>query len=134
MPVHQLLVYPVTSHAMNTKSYEENEQGPILTKPMMAWFWGPYLKSSADGQSPYIAPLQANTDGLPPATVITAGFDVLRDEGAAYAEKLRGSGVKVEYRNYPGMGHEFFGMGAVVDEAKNATKAAGSSLKYSFQR
>lgn len=128
MPVHQLLVYPVADHSMNTPSYQENAQGPILTKPMMSWFWNHYLPNAEAGNNPYASPLRAEVKGLPPATIITAGFDPLRDEGKLYADKLREAGIRVEYRNYPDMAHEFFGMGAVVDQAKQAVQQAGMTI------
>ena len=70
--------------------------------------------------------------GLPPATVITAAIDPLRSEGQMYAELLKKAGVKVDYKNYSGVTHEFFGMGAVVPEAKEAVKQAASGLRASF--
>ena len=74
------------------------------------------------------APFQA----LPPATVITADIDPLRSEGAAYAQRLASAGVKVDYRNYPGVTHEFFGMVAVLDDAKQAVSQAALGLRTAF--
>jgi acetyl esterase len=97
----QALVYPVTDHAFDTPSYEENAEGYLLEKADMEWFWDHYLDDEVDGQNPYASPLQArDLAGLPPATVLTCGFDPLRDEGAAYANRLETAGVPVEHVNY----------------------------------
>ncbi len=100
---------------------------------MMPWFFEKYLMSPVDAKSPLISLVNAkDLKGLPPATVITAEIDPLRSEGKRYAERLREAGVPVTYRNYEGVTHEFFGMGAVVDKAKQAVVHAGSELKDSF--
>ena len=98
---HQSLIYPVTNHAYDTTSYDENGEGYLLTKGAMEWFWDHYLQSDIDGKNPYASPLMARSvEGLPPATVTTCGFDPLRDEGAAYASRLDNAGVPVNYINY----------------------------------
>lgn len=97
----QVLLYPVTDHSFDTVSYEENKEGYMLTKEDMEWFWDHYLESEINGRNPYASPLQAeNLEGLPPATVTTCGFDPLRDEGAAYANRLGDAGVSVNHINY----------------------------------
>ncbi|SFR68620.1 acetyl esterase [Halogeometricum rufum] len=97
----QVLIYPVTDHSFDTESYEENGAGYLLSKEDMEWFWDHYLESDVDGKNPYASPLQAkNLEGLPPATVLTCGFDPLRDEGAAYAHRLEEAGVSVNHINY----------------------------------
>ncbi|MFC6719857.1 alpha/beta hydrolase [Natrialbaceae archaeon GCM10025810] len=97
----QVLIYPVTDYAFDTPSYEENAEGYLLSKADMQWFWEQYLRDEIDGRNPYAAPLQANDlSDLPPATVVTCGFDPLRDEGAAYAEKLEEAGVDVNHIKY----------------------------------
>lgn len=97
----QVLIYPVTDYAFDTDSYEENGEGYLLSKSDMEWFWDQYLRDEIDGKNTYAAPLQA-TDlaDLPPATVVTCGFDPLRDEGAAYADALRDAGVDVNHLQY----------------------------------
>jgi acetyl esterase/lipase len=101
---------------------------------MMQWFFKQYLNSPQDGQSPYISLVDApNLNGLPPATVIAAQIDPLRSEGKMYADKLQQAGVPVTYRNFDGVTHEFFGMGAVVDKAREAVSLAGAGLKGAFQ-
>lgn len=133
MPVHQLLVYPIANYATDTPSYKENAMATPLSKPLMEWFFRHYLRSPADGSDPRISPLRAkDLKGLPPTTIITAQIDPLRSEGEAYAKLLRAAGGDVEYRNFNGVTHEFFGMGAVVDEAKQAVQLAASRLKGSF--
>jgi len=98
---HQVLIYPVTDYAFDTDSYEENADGYLLTKDDMETFWNQYLPNKIDGKNPYASPLQArNLADLPPATVVTCGFDPLRDEGAAYAHRLSKAGVEVNYINY----------------------------------
>lgn len=132
-PVHQLLVYPIADYSMDTPSYGENANAKPLSKPLMAWFFDHYLRSPADGASPLITLVDApNLSGLPSATVITAEIDPLRSEGKAYADRLRAAGVDVTYKNYEGVTHEFFGMGAVVDKAKEAVQVGANGLKGAF--
>jgi acetyl esterase len=105
---YQVLIYPVTNHAFDTESYEENAEGYLLTKRDMEWFWDHYLERDLDGRNPYASPLRArDLSGLPPATVVTAGFDPLRDDGLAYADRLAEAGVAVERRNHEDMIHGF---------------------------
>ena len=133
-PMHQLLIYPVTNAAFDTPSYREYAQAKPLNAAMMPWFWGFYITRPEDGLNPHASPLLDRTAGpLPPATVIAAAIDPLQSEGKAYADKLASSGVKVSYHLYPGVTHEFFGMGAVLDEAKKAVAQAAIGLKSSFE-
>jgi acetyl esterase len=130
MPVHELLVYPITDNDMNTPSYQRNANAKPLNKPMMAWFFKHY---GADPASPYALPMKAaSLKGLPPATIVAAEIDPLMSEGQAYADKLRKDSVKVDYKLYKGVTHEFFGMGAVVPEAKDAEQFAADGLKKAF--
>lgn len=131
---HQLLIYPVTNHAFDTPSYAEHADASPLDARMMRWFWGHYLVRPQDGQSSMASPLRADLHALPPATVILAEIDPLRDEGAAYAERLAEAGVPVGVHVYQGVTHEFFGMGAVVCEAQRAERAAGRALRDAFGR
>ncbi|HUI27793.1 MAG TPA: alpha/beta hydrolase [Candidatus Kryptonia bacterium] len=131
--VHQLLVYPVTDAGCDTVSYRENADGYLLTKAAMHWFWGHYLRNEADGDNAYASPLRApHLRGLPPALVITAEFDPLRDEGEAYAARLRDAGVPVTVTRYDGMIHGFFGMAAVLDQGKRAVEQAATALRTAF--
>ncbi|NMI00963.1 alpha/beta hydrolase [Pseudonocardia acidicola] len=106
--VAQLLIYPVTDFAFSTRSYEENGEGYLLQRGSMTWFWAHYLGAQDLGKDPYACPARADDlVGLPPAFVATAEFDPLRDEGEAYAERLRESGVDVTAKRYDGMVHGF---------------------------
>ena len=135
MPVAQLLVYPVTDARMNTPSYAENADAKPLNKAMMPWFWSYYLEDKAQGQEPYASPMLAqDLTGLPPAIVITAELDPLRDEGEAYARRLADAGVSVKMQRYEGVAHEFFGLAGVVDKADEAVKFAVEGLQTVFER
>lgn len=132
--VHQLLIYPVTDHAFDTPSYSENAEGYMLTTPMMEWFWNHYLGEPGDGQNPLASPLRAeDLSGLPGATVLTAEYDPLRDEGEAYAARLDKAGVKTTLTRYDGLFHGFFGMGAAIEKADLAMNEACAALRSSFE-
>jgi acetyl esterase len=131
MPVHQLLVYPVVDNDMNDASYQRNANAKPLNKAMMGWFFKHY---GADPSNPYALPMKATSlKGLPPATIVAAEIDPLLSEGKAYADKLKKDGVKVDYKEYSGVTHEFFGMGAVVPKAKDAEQYAADALKKAFK-
>ena len=131
----QILVYPVTDVNFDTASYGENAEGYSLTKTTMQWYWDHYLSGDEDAANPYAAPLQAKTlAGQPPALVITAEFDPLRDEGEAYAKRLQEAGVEATYSCYDGMIHGFFSMGAVVDKGQQAVDEASAALRKAFAR
>jgi acetyl esterase len=132
MPVYQLLVYPVCNYAFETDSYQQNQDAVPLNREMMKWFFNQYLSSPGEGSNPYISILRGDVSKLPPATIISAEIDPLRSEDQAYAGKLRAAGDKVQYRNYDGMTHEFFGLGAVVDKAKLAERFAAEGLQSAF--
>ena len=126
---YQALVYPVTNHDFGTASYRENAEGYFLTRASMEWFWGHYLRSASDGRDPRASPLLAeNLAGLPPALVITAEFDPLRDEGEAYAEKLRAAGVAVESKRYDGQIHAFYA-NSLIDDGKAAAVMLGQRVR-----
>ena len=134
LPVHQLLVYPVTDNNFETPSYKANAQAKPLNKAMMAWFFKHYA-TPADASNPYALPMKAATlKGLPPATVITDEIDPLRSEGMAYAERLKQDGVPVAMQDYTGVAHEFFGIAAVVPQAKKAQEFAIDGLKKAFAK
>jgi acetyl esterase len=106
----QLLLWPVTDANFENASYQQFEQGYFLTRPMMRWFWDNYTTDPVQRNEIYASPLRASLDqlkGLPPALVQTAEFDVLRDEGEAYARKLDKAGVSVVSVRYNGMIHDF---------------------------
>jgi acetyl esterase len=132
----QLLVYPVTAHhTAGFASYAAFAEGYGLTRDVMAWFWDLYLGGSADADraaalSPLAAPLRADDlRGLPPALVLTAEYDVLRDEGEAYAAALREAGNRVASERCAGMHHGFFNWGGVLDGADRAVARACAWLR-----
>ena len=105
----QVLVYPVTDADFARPSYTDPDNQLLLTSDSMVWFWDHYLPDIARRQEPDASPLHAaDLAGLPPAVVLTAEHDVLRDEGEAYAERLRAAGVPVELRRHAGQMHGFF--------------------------
>jgi acetyl esterase len=126
----QLLVYPVTDCRFDTASYRDNAEGYFLTTATMKWFWKKYLADPEDAANPYASPLRAkDLSGLPPGLCITAELDPLRDEGEAYAARLRGAGVPVATTRYDGMFHGFFGMGALLAQGKSAVAEAATALR-----
>ncbi|HYH30374.1 MAG TPA: alpha/beta hydrolase [Pseudonocardia sp.] len=129
---YQLLIYPVTAPARGTQfaSYRDNADGYLLTRGSMEWFWDHYLRSPEDAKNPYAAPLHASDlSGLPPAMVITAEFDPLRDEGRAYAERLQEAGVKVVAKPYSGIIHGFFWMAGVLGDGRTLIAEMGEQLR-----
>ncbi len=129
----QLMMYPVTDHKFDTASYMENADGYFLTKDGMKWFWDHYLPSEEAGQDPQASPLRASDlSGLPPALIITAEFDPLRDEGEAYAARLAEAGVPAKNTRYDGMVHGFFSMAALLPQARQAIDEAATALREAF--
>ena len=127
----QVLVYPVTDRDLDRASMVDNATGYFLERDDMRWFWDHYMgDAEPDG---YAAPLRAaDLSGLPPAIVVTAEFDPLRDEGEAYARRLEDAGVPTTLWRYDGMFHGFFSMSALLDKGREAvddvTKALASAL------
>jgi acetyl esterase/lipase len=132
MPIHQALIYPVASNNIVSISYEENRNAKPLNKPMMLWFVHNVINDKSDLTSPLIDVVSANLSGLPPAVVVTAGIDPLRSDGEKLAEKLKNAGVAVEHRNYRGATHEFFGMAAVVEAARDAQTFVSLAQRQAF--
>lgn len=125
----QLLIYPALDASMGLPSIEENATGYFLEKAAMEWFYGHYLGADADVMHPDISPLHAaDLSGLPPAYVVTAEYDPLRDEGRAYADRLKAAGVPVDHENYATMIHGFFGFQASVEVSRQAVRKAGEVL------
>jgi acetyl esterase len=118
-PHGQLLLYPVTDyHTPGTPSYHQNAEGYGLTRDTMKWFWDHYLSNPSEGAQPHASPLRASDlSGLPPAMIITAEFDPLRDEGEFYAERLKAAGVPTTLTRYGGVNHGFMFWVGVVDKA-----------------
>jgi acetyl esterase len=130
----QLLIYPATEAELDTYSHKTFTDY-FLTKEDINWFWGHYLRSPADRQNRRVAPALAKSlVGLPPALIITAEFDPLRDEGEAYGEKLRAHGVPVSVTRYEGMIHGFFSMYEVLDKGKQAIEESAAALRIAFAK
>lgn len=134
----QLLLWPVTDANLETASYNQFAQGHFLTKPLMKWFWDNYTTDPKQRAERFASPLQATTEqlkGLPPALVQTAEFDVLRDEGEAYARKLDAAGVTVTAVRYNGMIHDYGLLNplAHIPAVQAALRQAGAELKQHLQ-
>jgi acetyl esterase len=126
----QLLVYPVTDLTGSYPSMRENSQGYLLTEQDMLWFREQYLPAGADLEDPVASPIYTpDLAGLPPALIITAEFDPLRDEGEAYAKLLEHAAVPVTVSRYDGMIHGFFGMTALVEGGRIAVAEAAAALR-----
>jgi acetyl esterase len=135
---YQALLYPVTNAAFDTVSYKQFAEGPWLTRKAMQWFWDAYLPDLATRSEATASPLQASLEqlaGLPPALVITDEADVLRDEGEAYARKLRRAGVDVTSVRYEGVFHDFMMLNALAETnaARAATAQAAQALKAALR-
>jgi len=129
----QLLVYPVTDYDDDRPSLHEFADGYFLTRAMMKYFWAHYVASPEEGRSPHASPLNAkNLGGLPPAMVITAECDPIRDQGEAYARRLEEAGVPVTAKRYAGAIHVFFNLGGVIDSGREAVTDAAAALRQAF--
>jgi acetyl esterase len=130
---HQLLVYPNTDYQAATASMRDCADPHFFNPKAVEWYWGLYLPSPEHGASPLASPLRAaSLSGLPPATVITAEYDPLRDEGEQYAARLAEAGVPVEVNRYDGMVHGFFTMTGVLETAREAVTYAAARLRAAF--
>jgi acetyl esterase len=130
----QLLIYPATEAELDTYSHKTFTDY-FLTKDDIVWFWGQYLRGPADRKDPRVAPaLTKNLKGLPPALIITAELDPLRDEGEAYGEKLRAAGVPVTVSRYEGMIHGFLSMFDVLDKGKLALEESAAALRKALAK
>jgi acetyl esterase len=126
----QVLIYPAVDLAMSHPSHREPETSVLLTHTVIPWFRNHYLNSAADTHDWRASPARATSlAGLPPAYVLTAGADPLRDEGYEYAERLKQAGVPVAYRHFPGQFHGFFTMGKLLQQANVAASEIGAWLK-----
>lgn len=126
----QVLIYPAVDFAMTTPSHSEPETSVLLTHSVIRWFRDHYLNGTADTHDWRASPARATTlVGLPPAYVLTAGADPLRDEGDEYGRRLKAAGVPVAYRHFPGQFHGFFTMGKLLQQANVAVSEIGAWLK-----
>src|SRR5690606_4250559 len=121
----------VTDCTFETPSYQENGGGDYgLTLDGMRWYWQCYLARPEDAGEPYASPLRApDLAGLPPAVVVTAEYDPLRDEGEAYAARLAEAGVPTVVRRYEGVVHGFVSMAAMVPEGREALELIAQELR-----
>jgi acetyl esterase len=131
--VGQLLVYPNTDYESTAGSMASNTDPMLFNRTSVAWYWQHYLARPEDGQSPLASPLRAESlRGLPPALVITAEYDPLRDQAEEYAQRLRDSGVETQLSRYDGMVHGFFAMAGVLDGGARAIAEAATTLRSWF--
>ena len=125
----QLLTVPVTELSSRAASHREFAEGYGLTSADMEWFGRHYVRTEADADEPYASVLRADLHDLPPAFVITAECDPLRDDGEGYAEKLRKLGIAARYKRYSGMFHGFMSFPSLLPEASEAFEDAGKALR-----
>ncbi|WP_041290654.1 alpha/beta hydrolase [Kribbella flavida] len=129
----QLLVYPNTLYGSDTPSMRAGDDPYLFNRTSVGWYWDHYLTDPAQGRDPLASPLLATSHaGLPPALVITAEYDPLRDEGEFYAEKLHAAGVPTVLSRYDGMVHGFFAMSGVLDGGRRAIGEAADWLRGVF--
>jgi acetyl esterase len=128
----QCLAYPATDPSMSSVSYAEYAEDPFLSRDEMAWYWDQYTTPEQRADVRAAPALNHNLAGLPPAVVVTAGHDPLRDEGLAYAEALRSAGVPATVRHYPEMPHGFLLYGRYLDLAGEAVTELGAELGASL--
>jgi acetyl esterase len=134
LPVHALLIYPLVSNNMLNTSYRINANAKPLNAAMMKWFFK-YYSTLPESFEDYALPMKADTlANFPPTTLITAEIDPLQQEGYEFAGRLQDDGVPVAYRDFAGVTHEFFGMGAVLSKAREAQAFAASELNKAFAR
>jgi len=129
---HQILIYPVTDALMDSESYSDNAEGYFLTRDTMRWFWACYIGERDKKDVDYSPLHETNLQALPSATVITAEFDPLRDEGEDYARKLQSAGVSVHSKRYDGLIHGFISMSDILEEAQDAIELVASNLRAAF--
>ena len=131
---HQLLLYPVIDNDFSRASYSENASGYLLSSAMMQWFWAQYLGDADTAAEPFAAPIRAaSLAGLPSATIITAEYDPLRDEGNAYAARLAAEGVEVSHTQVPDVIHGFASMLGMLPQADIAVGTAAKGLRRAFE-
>jgi acetyl esterase len=130
----QVLIYPVTDVGAETQSYRDLADGYMLTREGMRWFIAHYLGKPQEAEDWRASPTRATSfAGVAPALVITAGYDPLRDEGDAYAQKLRAAGVSVDHISFGGMIHGFVPMGKLIETGNRAVTLIAGSLRYALR-
>lgn len=130
----QFLLYPITEYAFDTDSYRTHADAPLLSRADMRWFFEQYLRSPVDAHNPFVSVLRTpDLSGIPPATVLTAGFDVLADEGKAYADRLSAAGVPTDHDHYPTLAHGFLSLTDEVDAADDAMDDLVARIRSRFE-
>jgi len=132
MPIAQVLIYPIASNDLSSPSYTENAEAKPLGRATMAWFLENYVRTMADLKDPRLNLVGANVAALPPTLIVNAEADPLRSEGEMLAMHLRGANVKVMQKTFPGVTHDFFGMGAHVSKARDAMDLVTARLREVF--
>ncbi|BBZ15225.1 alpha/beta hydrolase [Mycobacterium branderi] len=129
----QLLAYPVTEYAVERPSWREHASAPLLTVDDVTWFWAQYLRDQADRTDPRATPSNASSlAGLPPAYILTAEHDPVRDDGEQYGQRLRDAGVDVTVKRYPGVFHGFLSMVGMLNRTAEALDDAAAQLAHAF--
>ncbi len=126
---HQFLIYPVTDFNFDTPSYHQLANGYLLTAQGMRWYWQQYCGDETAARHPLASILQSDMEGLPPATIITAGYDPLRDEGKALADKMQSAGSAVTYKCFDDMIHGFVNLIGIVPAADEALAMISTGSK-----
>ena len=134
MPVYEVLIYPIAGYDFTTPSYMASDSVKPLSSGLMKWFFKNYLTTAADGMNPMISLTKADLKGMPATTIISAQYDPLRSEGELLRDNLKKAGVETNYKIYNGVTHEFFGMAAVLPEAKDAQAVAAAALSAAFNK
>lgn len=135
LPIFQWLIYPATDMEMTTPSHTKFAEGYFLTRSMMEYFQGHYLKNDADKKDWRASPLRAESlAGLPPALIQTAGFDPLQDEAIAYAERMNKEGCEAKHTHYEGMVHGFINLGSVIDKSTECVNEGVAALREAFSK
>ncbi|WP_329791391.1 alpha/beta hydrolase [Lentzea sp. DG1S-22] len=130
---YQALAYPATDRFDDSPSMYEYAAGPLLTRPWLEWFWGAYLNTPDEGADPRVSPLRAeDLTGLPPAFLVTAELDLLRDQGIRYADALRGAGVPVTHRAVEGVPHAFLSFTRDVQISRDVLNEIGDAIGAAF--
>ena len=133
-PAFQMLIYPATDSSRQSSSRRSLAEGYFLTGELMDWFWKAYVPAGTDLADLRLSPLLTkDVKGLPPAFVLTAGFDPLRDEGRAYADRLIDAGIKTTYVNYPGTIHGFFTLTRFLRQGLKANDEAAAVMAAFFE-
>ena len=128
-PACQVLIYPLTDFSWSTPSHREMEHGHIIPRDRVVWYAQQYLRGEADKRDPRVSPILGDLRGQPPALIITAGFDPLRDEGHDYARALEKAGVDVRYHEYPGQIHAFVSLTKAIPQGMACTHEIADYLR-----